>query len=81
MNNDVGSIEEGNNRITKARGNFSELKKVWKIRKIRLQTKIRILEPTVMTMVKCGPESLALRKADGNLLGVFQRNCSGYLTD
>jgi len=40
-----------------------------------LQTKIRILEATVMTVVKYGSEAWALRKEDENLLDVFQRNC------
>ena len=54
---------------------FNSLKKVWENRKISLQTKIRILEATVMTVVKYGSEAWALRKADENLLDVFQRNC------
>ena len=44
-------------------------------RRISLQTNIRILEATVMTVVKYGSEAWALRKADENLLDVFQRNC------
>ena len=39
------------------------------------QTKIRILEVAVMTVVKYGSEVLVLRKADEALLDVFQRNC------
>ena len=54
---------------------FSQLKKVWKNRKISMQTKIRILEATAMTVVKYGSEAWALQKADENLLDVFQRNC------
>ena len=53
---------------------FSQLKKVWKKRKISLQTKIRILEATVMTVIKYSSEARALRKAGENLLDVFQRN-------
>ena len=41
----------------------------------RQQTKIRILEATVMTVVKYSSEAWTLRKADENLLDVFQRNC------
>ena len=43
--------------------------------KISLQTKIRILEATVMTVVKYGYEAWALPKADEIFLDVFQRNC------
>ena len=40
-----------------------------------LQTKIRILEATVMTAVKYGSEAWTLRKADENLQHIFLRNC------
>ena len=46
---------------------FSQLKKVWKNRKISLQTKIGILEATVMTVVKYDSEAWTLRKADEEL--------------
>ena len=39
------------------------------------QTKIRILEATVMTLVKYGSEAWALQQADEDLLHVFLRNC------
>ena len=41
---------------------FSQLEKVWKNRKISLQTRIRILEGTVMTVVKYGSEAWASEK-------------------
>ena len=44
-------------------------------RKTSLQNKIRILEATVMRVVKYGSEAWALRKADDDLLDVFQRHC------
>jgi hypothetical protein len=49
---DGGSNEDIKSKIAKAQSVFSQLKKVWKNRKISLQSKIRILEATVMTMVK-----------------------------
>ena len=67
-------------RIAKAQGVFSQLIKVWKNRKISLQTKIRILEATEMTVVKYGSEAWALRKADEILLDVFQRTCLGIVS-
>ena len=75
ISKDGGSSEDVKSRIAKAQGVFSQLKKVWKNRNISLHTKIRILETTVMTAVKYGSETWALRKADENLLDVFQRNC------
>ena len=53
---------------------ISQLKAVWKNRKISLQSKIRIFEGTVMTVVKYGSEAWMVRKADEDLLDVFLRN-------
>ena len=71
---DGGSSEDVISRIAKAQGAFSQLKYVWKNRKISLQTKFRIVEATVMTVVKYGSEAWMLRNADEDLLDVFQRN-------
>ena len=49
---DGGSSEGVKNRIAKAQGVFSQFKKVWQNRKISVLTKVKILEATVMTMVK-----------------------------
>ena len=75
ISKDGESSEDVKNRMAKAQGIFSQLKKVWKNRKIILQTKIRILYGTVISVVKCGSEAWALPKVDENLLDVFQRNC------
>ena len=75
ISKDGGSSEDVKSRIAKAPGVFSQLKKVCKKSKISLQTKSRILEATVMTVVKYGSETWVLRKVDEDLLDVFQRNC------
>ena len=51
---DGGSSEDVKSRIAKTQGVFSQLKKVWKNRKISLQTEFRTLEGTVMTVAKYG---------------------------
>jgi hypothetical protein len=75
ISKDGGSSECVKSRIGKTQGVFSLLKKVWKNRKISLQTKIRILEARMMTVVKYGSEARVLQKAEEDLLDVFQRNC------
>ena len=70
-----GSSEDVKSGIAKTQGVFSQLRIFWKNRKISLQTKVWILEVTVMTVVKYGSEAWALRKADEDLLDLFQRNC------
>jgi len=75
ISKDGGSSEEVNSRIDKAQCVFAQLKKIWKNRKINLQTKIRILAATVIAVIKYGSEAWALRKADEDWLDVFQKNC------
>jgi hypothetical protein len=78
---DGGSSEDVKCRIAKVQGVFSQLKKVWKNRKISLQTKIRILKTTVMTVFKYSSEAWAFRKVDEDLLDFFQRNCLRTVLD
>ena len=40
-----------------------------------VQTKIRRLEATLMTLIKHGSAAWALQNADENLLDVLKRNC------
>ena len=60
ISKDGGNSEEVKSRITKAQGVLSQLKKVRRNRKISLQTKIKILEGRVMTVVKYGSEAWVL---------------------
>ena len=60
---------------------FTVKKKVWKNRKVSPQTNIRILKGTLMTVVKYGYEEWMLRKADEDLLDVFQKNCLQIFLD
>jgi len=73
ISKDGGSSKDIQSRI--ANCSF-KVKNVWKNKKISVQTKTRILEATMMTVIKYGSEAWALRKADEDLLDVVQRNCS-----
>ena len=63
---DGGSTEDVKSRIAKARAVLSQLEKVWKNRKISLQTKITIFDA-----------NMALKHGLDDLLDVFERNCYG----
>ena len=49
-----GSSEDDKSRIAKSQGVFFTVEKVWKNWEISLGTKIRILEATMVTVVKYG---------------------------
>ena len=70
---DDGSSEDAKSRITKAQGIFFKLKKAWKNRRISLKNKIRILDATVMTMVKNISEAWALQKTEDDLWRMFSK--------
>jgi hypothetical protein len=74
ISKDGGCSEDVHSRIAKVQDVFSHLKKVWKIRKISLRTRIRTLEATLRTVVKYGSEAWVIRKTEENLLDVFQKN-------
>jgi hypothetical protein len=75
INKDGENSEDVKSRIAKTQGVFSLLKKVSKSWKISLQIKIRIMEGTMMTVVKYGSEAWVLQKVYKDLLDVSQRNC------
>ena len=54
ISKDGGSSEDVNSRIAKAQGVFS---KNWKNKKINQQTKTRISETTLMTLVNYGTKA------------------------
>ena len=64
---------------------FLQLLKVWKNKKISLRTKIRILETTVIIVLKYGYETWALRKTKEDFFDVSQKICLniifGYPSD
>jgi len=65
--------EDVKSSTAKGPGCFHSWKKVPENRKISLQTKIRVLEATKMTVVKYGSEVRALRKMKEDLLDLFQK--------
>ncbi|XP_065572446.1 uncharacterized protein LOC136034884 [Artemia franciscana] len=78
ISKDGGGSEDGKIRLAKAQCVCSQLEKVEKDRRISRRTKIRILEATVMTVVKYGSEPWAHRKkTDEDLQGVFREIAYG----
>ena len=63
ISKDGGCNKDAKNRIFKAQNVCSQLRKVQKNKKISLQTKVRILEPTMITVVKYDSEASAIQKS------------------
>ena len=70
-----GSEEDINNRIKKARSSYAILNKVWKCRGISRDTKVRIFNSNVKSVLLYGSESWSLTKRLENKLQVFVNNC------
>jgi len=75
INKDVEGSEDVRSRILKAHGIFPQVKNVRKSRRRRLQTRIGVLEATVITVVKYSSRIWELQETEEDLLDVFQRNC------
>ena len=85
ISKDGGSSEDVKSRIAKAQCFFSQLKKVWKNRKISLQNKIITLEATVMKVFNYGSEGMGAPNSGGIFTRCFPdklpTDCAGYPAD
>ena len=70
-----GSEEDINNRLKKARSSFGMLGKVWKCRGISRDTKVRLFNSNVKSILLYGSESWSLTKKNESKLQVFINNC------
>ncbi|KAG7298484.1 hypothetical protein JYU34_018114 [Plutella xylostella] len=70
-----GTDEDIGNRINKARGAFAMLSPVWRSSAFRLQTKIRLFNACVKTVLLYGCETWKKTVQTTNKLQVFVNRC------
>ena len=75
INKEGGTKEDVNNRLKKARAAFSMLSKIWRSTNIRTNTKIRIFNSNVKSVLFYGSESWSLTKKLESKIQVFINNC------
>ena len=73
--NDGNSEIDVIHRLSKSRGAFAALKTIWSSTKIKVNTKLKIFNSNVMSVLLYGAESWKITKAISTKLDVFQRRC------
>ena len=75
VSNEGGSTEDLKNRIGKARSTFARLRNIWKSKKIRRGTKIRLYKTLVLPVLLYGSETWKMNKSNDNAVNVFHHDC------
>ena len=75
LNKEGGTQEDVNNRLKKARTAFGMLTKIWRSTSIRTNTKIKIFNSNVKSVLFYGSESWSLTKKLETKIQVFINNC------
>ena len=70
-----GGMRDLRNRISKARGAFIKLKKIWSSKSITRRTKIKLYKTLVVPVLLYGCETWKMNKGDDKEIDVFQNKC------
>ena len=62
-------------RVSKARGAFIRLKKIWSSNSITKRTKLKLYRTLVMPVLLYGCETWKMNKGDNKVVDVFQNRC------
>ena len=73
-------MEDVQNRLSKARGTYVRLIKIWNSRSISRRTKMKLYKTLVLPVLMYGCETWKMTKSDEHVLNVFQTNASGRFT-
>ncbi|KAJ8333487.1 hypothetical protein SKAU_G00414950 [Synaphobranchus kaupii] len=70
-----GGMKDLRNRLSKARGTFVRLKKIWSSSSISRRTKMRLYKTLVVPVMLYGCETWKMNKGDDNAVDIFQNKC------
>jgi len=79
ISSDCSSVPEINRRLGLARSVFGRLGRVWRSRRLRCLTKMRILNTCVLPILLYGCESWCLSAACTRRLDVYHRSCLRHI--
>lgn len=72
---DGGGMKDLKNRLSKARGAFTRLKKIWRSSNISRKTKLRLYKTLVVPVLVYGCETWKMNQGDCKLIDVFNNKC------
>lgn len=70
-----GGMKDLKNRLSKARGAFNKLKKIWISNSILRKTKLRLYKTLVVPVLLYGSETWKMNKGDDKAVNVFHNWC------
>ena len=70
-----GGMNDLKNRLSKARGAFNKLKKIWNSNNIFRRIKQRLYKTLVVPVLLCGSETWKMNKGDDKAVNVFHNRC------
>ena len=70
-----GGMKDLKNRLSKARGAFNKLKKIWISNNISRKTKLRLYKTLVVPVLLYGSETWKMNKGDDKAVNVFHNRC------
>ena len=70
-----GGMKDIKNRLSKARGDFLRLKKIWNSKSISRRTKLRLYKTLVVPVLLYGCETWKMNKGDDKQIDVFHNTC------
>lgn len=75
VSKDGGGMKDLKNRLSKARGAFIKLKKIWNSKSITRRTKLRLYKTLVVLVLVYGCETWKMNKGDNKAIDVFDNKC------
>ena len=70
-----GCDEDISNRLCKAKAQFRRLRKIWSSSSFSIQTKVKLFNSLVMSVLTYGSETWKTRERDKKKLDTFQNRC------
>ena len=75
---DGGGMKDLKNRLSKARGAFIRLKKIWRSSNISRKTKLRLYKTLVVPVLVYGCETWKMNKGDRKMIDVFNNKLNVF---
>ncbi len=75
ISKDGGGTRDMKNRLSKARGTFVRLRKIWSSKQILRKTKLKLFNTLVIPVLLYGCETWKTTKNDNKAINVFQSKC------